>query len=401
MRALIARGCAGREPPTVGLAGTARVGDESGFVLIIAVLMLLVVTLLVGAIATAAVDVNNNSTQTVARDRALAAAQAGLQAGLFRLNVTGGSTGATGTLGNGATYTYAVSSLSASSSPCAGLWVQSTGPAVQQTCITSSGTVDGDSVRVQDRVVGYTPASPTFPVNGIFAVNGFAAGQNFVDQGDIRSNGPISLGGGTTTVNGNLEYLSGNAPTGSYTCTSPCNPIVESSALPVPTGAATSATAYANAAASNNDAALSWGKNSYSAATQTVTAGSGTGGTVTIPSGTYYFCNIDLDNSTTLQASVTNNQPVIIYIDSPYDTASTCAAGTGNVTAGNNFVVTNPTGSQATSRCTSTVSPAVRPAARTTSPKTTKPTATCNSTHLTQASPLPTTSRSRATSSSV
>ena len=118
MRALIARGFAGREGPTVGVAGTTRAGDESGFVLIVAILMLLVVTLLVGAIATAAVDVNNSSTQTIARDRALAAAQAGLQAGLFRLNLTGGSTGATGTLGNGASYTYSVSSLSASGSPC-------------------------------------------------------------------------------------------------------------------------------------------------------------------------------------------------------------------------------------------------------------------------------------------
>ena len=73
-----------------------------------------------------------------------------------------------------------------------------------------------------------------------------------------------------------------------------------------------------------------------------MTAGSGTGGTILIPSGTYYFCNIDLSNSTTLQASITNNQPVVIYIDSPYDTGSKCAAGTGAMTAGNNFSVTNP-----------------------------------------------------------
>ena len=320
-----------------------RAADESGFILIVAILMLLVVTVLVAAVATATIDVSNSSAQTTARDRALAAATAGAQVALFRLNTTGAMSGQTGSLGHGATYTYAVSNLSASSTPCAGLWVQNSGRAVQQACITSSGSVGNLSVRVQDRVVGYTPSSPIFPVDGIFAVNGFSAGQNFSDQGDIRSNGPISVGGGTSTINGNLEYLAGNAPSGSYFCNSPCNPVQESAPLPVPTGSSTSATAYANAAASNNDAAISWGTNIYNAATHTVTAGSGTGGTVTIPSGTYYFCSIDLNNSTTLQASITNSQPVVIYIDSPYDASSNCANGTGNITAGNNFVTTNPT----------------------------------------------------------
>ncbi|HLK46085.1 MAG TPA: hypothetical protein VKT18_08845, partial [Acidimicrobiales bacterium] len=86
------------------LAGRGR--DERGFVLLFAVMLLLVITLLVGAFETSAVDVNNTSTQVVSRDRALAAADAGVQVALYRLNQTGGTTGATGALGNGATYNY-------------------------------------------------------------------------------------------------------------------------------------------------------------------------------------------------------------------------------------------------------------------------------------------------------
>ena len=297
------------------------------------------------------------------RDRAYAVADAGIQAALFRLNATGGTTGATGSLTNGATYSYTVSPLSQGGS-CAGLWVEQTGTgqAVQQDCIGSTGTVGGYSVRVEDRVVAFTPTSQTFPVPGVFAVTGFSAGNNITvgsssDATTIASNGPINWGGGNSTVDGTVEYLptacSGGSSCLQSTCSGTCTPSPLSSPLSIPTDSATDYTAYVNALATNNDAALNWGsKMTYNSSTHSVSAASGTGGTVTFPPGTYYFCNISAANSTTLQASAsaTPSNPVVIYIDSPYDgytggaLSATpgpggCATGTGNITAGNNFVV--------------------------------------------------------------
>ncbi len=163
-----------------------------------------------GASPTRAVPGSSSSTsdQVTLRDRAYAVADAGLQAAIFRLNETGGTTGETGTLGNGAAYAYTVNALGSQSSSCAGLWVQNSSRALQQECVTATGTAGGYSVQVQDRVVGYTPIPSIFPVNGIFAVNGFTAGQNLTDSGVIASNGQISWGGGSISVSGTVEHLS-------------------------------------------------------------------------------------------------------------------------------------------------------------------------------------------------
>jgi hypothetical protein len=344
MHPLIARTVSPRAVPARG---------ESGFILVMTLMLLVVLIGLVGTVGVSAIDAGNTSNQVTLRDRAYAVADAGLQTALFRLNQDGGATGATGTLGSGASYSYTVSALTTHSSSCAGLWVQSSGQAVQQDCITSTGSVGGYSTKVQDRIVAYTPVVSPFPVNGIFAVNSFTVGQNFTDtSGDIGSNGPISFGGGAS-VNGKIEYLSQYPPSG-ITCTNTCTPVVEPSAITVPSNAATAPSAYAAAAASNKDAtitAATWSTDdfTYTPATQQVSGGNGSASPVTFQPGTYYYCDFSANSTNGVEldaaASATASNPVIIYIDSPSRSGSTCASGTGNFSGGkNNMTLDNLSG---------------------------------------------------------
>ena len=100
---------------------------ESGFILVMTLMMLVVLIGLVGTVGVSAIDAGNTSSQVTLHNRAYAVANAGLQTALFRLNQDGGATGATGTLGNGTSYSYTVSALTSQSSTCAGLWVQTSG----------------------------------------------------------------------------------------------------------------------------------------------------------------------------------------------------------------------------------------------------------------------------------
>ena len=353
-----------------GRRGSARgaVRHESGFILLLTLIVLVALTGLVAAVAQSSVNVGNTSSQLTLRDGALATADAGLHTALYRLNVTGSTAPGTGTLGNGTTYSYAIVSpltnplTDPNASACAGLWVQPSGQSqsVQQACITSTGTDGGLSVRTQYRVVGYTPGQPASQVSGLFTPDGFTAGQNFVANGDVRSNGTMRFGGGSTNVNGDIEYTAGNTPTGTGFCTGTCTLVQVPPLTLTPTVAETDA-AYAAAATSNNDSAIPWaaGGMVYNAATATLSSTSNGNCTskdpttgaclITLPSGTYYFCNINLANAnnTMFSASPLNGQPVLVYIDSPYRAGSACSSGPpadGYVTAKNNLMIVNPSG---------------------------------------------------------
>ncbi|MGA3362870.1 MAG: hypothetical protein ABSD82_12670 [Solirubrobacteraceae bacterium] len=316
--------------------------DERGFVLVFALLILAAVIVVMVATTAGAFDVNNQSARETSADRASAAADAGAQVALFRLNTTGGSTGASGTVAPGATYTYAVSTLTGPSSACAGLWVQNAGQTLSQMCITSTGTVNGVSQRVQERVVGYTPVS-YFPgllaLNGLSAAGALTAG-NTVSGGpfDLASNGQISFTN-ALSLNGNLEYPTGESPNygGEAHCTSSCVPVAESTAIPVPS---LPSGVYGSAEASNNDAAISWPAGfTYTAATHIVSEAGVNNATVTIGAGTYFFCELDLGGGTTATIHTTS-WPVKIYFGSTA-TGGGCASGTGGITAGNGVSITN------------------------------------------------------------
>lgn len=313
--------------------------DERGFVLVFALLIMVSVILVMVAISAGALRENNQSANETAADQASAAADAGAQVALYRLNETGGSTGETGTIGNGASYTYAVTTLANSSSPCAGLWVQSTSQSLEQDCITSTGTVEGVSQRVQERVVSYTPSVSLFPVNGLFAVSGFSAAGAVGGTFNLGSNGKMTF---TNQVNdvGQLEYPSGTPPSyAGSSCTGNCVPVAESSPIAVPT---IPTSAWTSAESSNNDAAISWPAGfTYTASTHTVTESGVNNATVNFPAGTYYYCGIDLGGGTTATINTTS-WPVKIYIDST--TGGRCTTGTGSLTGSNAVTVANSSG---------------------------------------------------------
>ncbi len=325
-------------------------GGESGFILVMTLLVLAVLIALVGAVGVSSVNVGNTSSQVTLRNRAYAVANAGVQTALFRLNATGGTTGATGSVTNGASYSYTVSALSQGDT-CAGLWVKQTGSGqpVQEDCITATGTVGSFSVKVQDRVVAYTPVPSAFPVNGIFAINGFSVGQNFTDTaGDIASNGQITFGSGAS-VTGKLEYLQQYPPAG-ITCTNTCTPVIEQTPLTLASTPATADAAYGAAATTNNDNAISpaaWtaAGYTYTPATHQILGGNGNANTITFQPGTYYYCDFSADTTNGVEldsaSSATAANPVIIYIDSPSRNGSSCAPGTGNFAGGKNTMVLN------------------------------------------------------------
>ena len=319
-----------------------RIREERGFALVIALMILMTLMLAMVAVGSGALDVNNQSTRQTAAVRASAAAAAGAQVALFRLNH--GSTGATGeSMGNGATYTYAISGLTGPTGPtnqCAGLWVQNA--ALQESCITSTGTVNGVSQRVQERVVGYV-SNGYFP--GLLALNGFSAAGPFI-AANTTTGGPFYFGsnGGISftnshSINGDLEYPSGNPPSyASGGCTLPCIAVPESSAIPVPS---VPASAWSAAEASNSDGTISWPSGfTYSGSpTWVVSQGGVNNASVTISTGTYFFCGIDLGggSSSTITFN-TNLGPVKMYFGSTA-AGGACAGDSGGIGASDNNVV--------------------------------------------------------------
>jgi hypothetical protein len=309
--------------------------------MIIAMMTMLVMIGLTLAVSSATVDVNSAATRTSAAARATAAAQAGEQVAIFRLDTTGGSTGATGALGNSATYSYTVSTLASSSNPCTGLWVQNSSQTVEQDCVTSVGTVGGVSERLQARVAGYAPTTSLFPVNGLFAIDGFSAANNVAGNFNLASNGQMTFNN-TITLTGQIEYQSGKISYTNNACSGNCSLSQQSTAIGLP---AEPQSAYAAAQTSNNDAAITWGSQfNTSTSAYTVTSNGSNNATINIPAGTYYYCDLNLGNNTTLN---TTSWPVKIYVDSNYDTSGPCTSasgGNGQMSGSNGFAVANTSG---------------------------------------------------------
>ena len=301
---------------------------ERGFVLIISLMILATLTIAMGAIATAALHTSTQGTRQSSTARALAAADAGAQVALFRLNTTGGSTGSTGSMGNGASYTYAVSSLSSSSSACAGLWLTNSSQTLNQDCITSTGTVDGVSQRVQERVSGYQPQTSLFPVNGVFAINGFtSAGSAITGTFDLGSNGTLGLSNNDlSTLNGTIEYLSGKlnqSQNSGQQCTGTCKTAVLSSAVTVPSVAAS---VWTSAATTNSDlTGITYSNGSYNSTTHVLSA-TNNSAVITFAPGTYYFCGINEGGFNSVSLATSGAGLVKIYIDSPYDSSGSCTS---------------------------------------------------------------------------
>jgi hypothetical protein len=206
-----------------------RAKSESGVALIVALSVLTVLLLLAGVILSSTVNLSDTSKRDVLSKRAFEAAQAGLQATLYRLNMNinsssgeaatlsnkciGGEnelveapqpetpgvckpytsgTGAT-SLGNGASYKSWTSTVFSGPGECAGEIVGEAN-SVAQRCITSQGIVKqgGREVkqRVQERVVSFN-GRPLFEHSGVTAESAIILGNQAKVLGPLYAKNEI------------------------------------------------------------------------------------------------------------------------------------------------------------------------------------------------------------------
>lgn len=331
---------------------------EDGVALPVVMMVLFLVSMIAATAAASSVRLSDTSTEDSNSKRALAAAEAGLQAATYRTNklppgdtngqcvtttavapnAAGECPGLTQDLGNGASYTYYVTPVS--SGPCAGLQLVSPDNTITQRCVTSTGEVNGVRRRAQARVATYLGA-PIFPA-GIIGLSGVTFNNSVQVTGDIGSNGPITLGN-STSITGGLE-LGPSAPQPSTG-----NPSVVSGGVtrrdlaqgdfvlaPVEVG---------NSATVNDNSRITTGldasKNiAWNSLTRELTLKNSS--TLTLGGGTYNFCNLNLTNSAYVTIAATAGTR--IFIDSPDRPGSGCAPGTGNLTVGNSAGFITPSG---------------------------------------------------------
>lgn len=319
--------------------------SQRGTALITALGALTVMGILTATVAS--VSVRSTQTSTASRDakRALAAADAGIEAAVFRLNrqnvqtaskcftnalvdpVSGECPGYSESFGNGTGYTYYVSTALTTADQCAGLPVQLNDQngilTIVQRCVTSIGTAGGERRRVQARIASYEGA-PVFPKPGILGLNSVTSVNNSSVVGYLASNGKITLGNNTIAqtlelgTNGTYQVGTGSQVQNVVQHTASQGDFV---LAPINFG---------NSATVNDNGRLTSvpPKDTSSNTTYTNTAAAprvlaiGNSGSVTLGGGTYNFCKFSMGNNS--QLTIAAGAKVRLYIDSPDRSGSGC-----------------------------------------------------------------------------
>jgi hypothetical protein len=343
--------------------------SEDGVALPVAAGMLMVVSILVVGFFTVAMRVNTTSVGDRSSKRALAAAEAGLQTAVYRLNLLNQSAPAhagecltttwvaqnlqgacpaqTESIGNGAEFSYYVTPASAAGSAgCVTL------PGVPTSaldrCVTSVGTAGGVKRRIQTRVVS-EPVIPPFNQVGligkslVFAYNSANlnsdVGSNlrvvFENSVNVYDNDAINVDGKVMLLEGGTyDYENSvNVDGGTQTITTPFE-------LDLP------AREFERVQISNDNATLATDLGTaWNPSTRRINIASGE---KTIRPGTYHVCGVTLGNSVKLKFSHTGGVPTKIYVDSPSRPDSMCAGQTdiyaGTFTADNSVEVNKEVG---------------------------------------------------------
>ena len=314
----------------------ARLSDESGIAMIIAMVAMLVIGVLAAGAVTLSVSTNTQARENVQQKEALEASEAGLQVALYRYNMqaptstncvndttvttpTNGVCASSPTpTGSGATYQYWDTPAIGTSTPCTGPTVSSSA-GVSNICITAVGKAGNQTARTEIRAAAYA-AQPLFPYGaGIIGLNGVTINKNGAINGGVASNQTISLSN-NTVVNGVVEYgpAQGKVTLGNNASVSSTSKLANNITLsPVDPG---------NTATNNSNASLLSG-NALQGATYTNTVldprdlNLGNGGSATLSGGIYNFCSITGNQGT---ISTTTGSKVEIFIDSIADPGSGC-----------------------------------------------------------------------------
>jgi Tfp pilus assembly protein PilX len=325
---------------------------EHGTAMVVVMGTMMVLALLTTAIASSATQTTKDSTAERNGKRALAAAEAGL--GLAQLQLantpalpangclvvaTGNPTGAEcpagapGDIGNGAGYTYFVSQhVNGTTVTCsAGQGAAAAPPGIVQRCITSIGTVNGTTRRVQ-ALVRRQPGSAIWQQAGVIGEDWVEFKNSAKIWSPIGTNGTVTLGnsneirgsvrlGPGATIDGNQSQIMATPKTVAVPAWDlPSVEVPE----PVPP---TTPNPYNNSALSS-----SWYRASQGG--QPARQFRMPSGTYVMPAGTYNFCEMTLGSSVTLSVA----GPVKIYIDSPARSGSGCTGG-GRFSADNSVTI--------------------------------------------------------------
>lgn len=336
-----------------------RLAGEDGVAVVVGISALAVITLISAALASGSVQLSGTSSQDRDAKRALAAADAGLDAAMFRANklapsnlncltdvpvppVGGECPPFTQDLGNGASYTYHVTPVLNTTDKCAGLPVQagtSGSLVVVQRCFTSTGTVNGVSRRVQTRGAAFQGV-PLFAVGGMVGLDGVEIGNSSTVAGGIGSNGLIKLGNSGVATRAELGP---SAPSPQMGGTSTIGTTVRRSSAEGPFVLAP--VDVGNSGTVNDNGRITSGQDAsrnvtYNPTTRELTLGNSS--TLTLSGGTYNFCKLSATNNA--QVSVAVGATVRIFIDSPDRAGSGCAPGTGTLSAVNSITFANASG---------------------------------------------------------
>lgn len=338
---------------------SARLRDESGVAMIVAMATLLIVGVLAAGTVTLALNTNSQSRQDIAQKKATQAAEAGLQAGLYEYNQlqpgsagptdcigytttgtttapttttatpnssSGTCTGPTTTLPNGSSYTYYTTPPDPSES-CVGGTVSDTTAAVDTACVTAVGRDAGATIREQIQASAFQ-AKPLFPYDGITVLSPGTESQPSLSLGKGQGASSPSITGNVAS-NGYVSLTNGSKLSGSLYLVNPStNNGTPFSAQTLPQAmVGGEASGFGAAEANNNDSIINTAPYSQNATYNPSTGNLDVTGQLTLPGDVYYFCSITLEKGGTLGVSSTGGAEVQIYVDSFTDPNSRTSTG--------------------------------------------------------------------------
>lgn len=315
---------------------------EDGVAMPVMTWMLVVVSLLVTGFFTVSLQLSDTTNEDRSSKRALAAAEAGLQTAVYRLNqidvpptqcladapVAPGAgsecpVSTSVSLGSDASFRYYVTPEGAASE-CVTLPEQGNMPTDR--CVTAIGTVNGVTRRLQVRVANQ-PGPPSFNQVGLLGRTQVFAGNSSKMWSDVGSNGNVTMGNsaeihkpGSIDVDGGIL----RGPGSTYTTEGSSQKIAANPAFEFVPAFEFPAIDFAAAQAAALNLQPGWTRPSGSSYS---TTGDTKGhltvtGTSTLPPGTYLFCRLFIEDGKQLRFHGT--QPTKVYIDSPNRVGSPC-----------------------------------------------------------------------------
>lgn len=341
--------------------------NEEGVAMVVAIGVLSVMLILTATVMSSSNLLSSATNTDGLRKKAFEAAEAGLQATVYRLNMLApaadkciGGPGETvqspsgvacasytENLGNGASFTSWTTAALGSSGSCAGTQVGNSS-SIAERCVTSAGTVDGVTRRVQTRVASYASA-PVFPAAGVVGLSKVDVQNNGHVYGASGSNGQVVIKNNASTAS---VTVGPSAPNPSVSNNGSSGPVYRRTTAQGPFALApvdpgNSVTSNDNGRLSNAFAIPSVspfdyydGTVAWNPVARTLVLSNNA--SVTLGGGIYNFCRLSMANNTKITLSA--GARTAIYIDSPQRAGSGCAASTGTFTMENNaeFINNSP-----------------------------------------------------------